>query len=391
METPEDSLSPFDLAMGAANKVDPNPDFDGPVRNRRFTDPFCLIFLLVTWGITSWIGVWSIQNGKYDTLSHPVDYKGRVCGVDKGLNGQVLPSFWHPVDALSNGVCVDDCPTSSNFAPNSRSELFCKDDEDLLTMQGCTQSGTVLIDLSLLVTCGGCTFQTESKSLNGYCNPLSASSIIDKVNEAAVNQGMEALDEWKNFKYASYIQRLMRDLIISFPIIGGAGVGGAAFLGLLFLLMARCPSCIAPLTWISAVLAPAALGGGGTFLFFLADAYALDQSGMHSSFKATFVLILAYAIWSLAGVVLFSIVIMRKEICNAISIAKAASRAIREITFVPLFAIGLTVAYALMIGVLTFWFLMLAASRSSTETVTTVFGFELTYTAQEHPILAHYM
>jgi hypothetical protein len=378
--------------MGAANKLNPPADFDGPVRKRRFTDPLCLMFLLVTWGITSWIGVWSIQNGNYDTITHPVDYKGRICGVDIGPNGQVLPSFWHPVDALSNGVCVDKCPTSSNFSPSSRSELICKDDGDLLTMQGCALNGTFASNMSLLVTCGGCMFQTESKSLSGHCNPLSALSVIDKVNDAAVNQGKDAFEEWKNFKYASYIQRLMKDLRTSFPIIGGAGVGGAAFFGLVFLLMARLPCCIAPLTWISAILTSAALGGAGTFLLFLADTYELDQSGMHSNFKAACVLILAYVTWSLAGIVFFSIIIMRKEIDDAISIAKAASRSIREVTFVPLFTIWLTIAYVVMIGILSFWFLMLATTRSSTEeTVATVFGYELTYTSQEHSPLAHYM
>jgi len=388
----EDELSPFDLAMGAANKLDPPADFDGPVKQRRITDPLCLIFLLATWGITSWIGVWTLQNGNYDTLVHPVDYKGRICGVDKGSNGQVLPSYWHPVDVLSSGVCVDECPTASMFEPTSKSELICKDVEDLLTMDGCALSATVVAtDLSILVTCGGCMFQTESKSLNDYCNPASVSSLIDKVNGIAVDQGKEALEGWNKFEYSSYIQRLVRDLRTSFPIIGGAGFGGAVFFGFIFLLMARCPKCIAPITWTSAALLPAVLGGAGTLLFFLANEYKLDQSGMHSNFKATSVLILAYIAWSFAGIMLFSVVILRKKISRAISITKAGTRAISEVTFVPLFPILQTIAYAVMIGSIAFWFLMLAASRSATEEVATVYGFEISYYSQTYTVLAHYM
>ena len=393
MESLQDDLSPFDLAMGAANKLDPPADFDGPVKQRRVTDPLCLIFLLANWGITSLIGVWSLQNG--DTLIHPVDYKGRICGVDKRSNGQLLPSYWYPVDALSSGVCVDECPIASMFEPTSKSQLICKDVEDLLTMDGCALSGAIVAtDLSVLVTCGGCMFQTESKQLNDYCNPVSVSSLINKVNEIAVGQGKEALEGWKNFEYASYIQRLVRDLRTSFPIIAGAGFGGAVFFGFIFLLMARYPACIAPITWTSAALLPAVLGGAGTFLFFLADVYKLDQSGMHSNFRATSVLILAYIAWSFAGIMLFSVVILRKKISRAISITKAATRAISEVTFVPLFPIVQTIVYAVMIGCIAFWFLMLAASRSSAEeevATATVYGYELSYYSQTYTVIAHYM
>ena len=391
MDNFDDTLSPFDLAMGGANKLNPSAAFDGPVKQRRMNDPLCLIFLLATWGIASWVGFWSITNGNYDTLVHPADYKGRLCGVDADSSGQVLPAYWHPVDALSNGVCIAECPTVSNLEPSTRSDLICKEEDDLLAMDGCASGGTISDDPSVLVTCGGCMFEMGSTSMNDYCNPTAIAPIIKKVNEVAEGQGQDPLDNWDSFEYTSYLQRFMRDLRTGFPIVGGAGFGGAAVFGMLYLILFRFPRCIGPTIWASAVLVPATLGGAGALLFFLANDYELDQSGLHSNFKVLTVKILSYTAWAVSGLVLFSIVIMRTQISKAISISKAASRAMREVSFTPVLAIMQIMAYAITIGVLSFWFLMIASSRKFTNESETVFGYELSYTSQAYSVLTHYM
>lgn len=106
-------LSNFDRENGAENPISPPPDFDGPTKSRRITDPLCLLVLLGSWGITSWIGVWSIQNGNYDSFMHPIDYKGRVCGVDTDSSGNLLPKQWHAVDysTLKVVIQMEPCQT----------------------------------------------------------------------------------------------------------------------------------------------------------------------------------------------------------------------------------------------------------------------------------------
>ena len=386
-----ETFNPFDLANGAANKLDPPAGFDGPVRTRRVTDPLCLIILLATWGVTIWIGVWSIQNGDIDVLVHPADYKGRLCGVDKDSSGQVLPAFWHPVDTVSNGICVDECPSQSNLEPASIDDLVCKENDDLLAIVGCSSDETVSNDPSVLVTCGGCMYEIGSHSLNGHCTPMSITPIISKVNGEAEAQGLDTSETFQNFENRFYIKTLMRDLRTSFPIVSGMGFGGSIFLGLICLVLFRFSCCIAPLIWISAGLVPLVLGGAGTLLFFLANDYELDQTGLHSNFKVLVVKVLAYGTWALSGIMLFVVVIMKTQIRHAISISKAASFAIKEVTFVFTVAIAQTFAFTLLVGSLAFWMLMLASSKTFTMESSNMFGYEISHISQSYSVLANYM
>ena len=390
MDDVHDSFNPFDLENGAAEKLDPPAGFDGPVKSRRITDPLCLIILIATWGVATWIGVWSIQNGDLNAIVNPVDYRGRICGVDKDSNGQVLPTFWHPVDALSNGICVNECPSQSNLEPSSFDDLICKENDDILAIEGCLSSGIVSNDPSVLVTCGGCMYKIGSVSKGDYCSPISINPIISKINIAAETNSLDS-SEFRNFEYGSFMKILMKDLYTAFPVISGMGFGGAVFLGLVFLILFRFSICIAPVIWISAGSMPFIFGGAGTLLFFLSSDYDLDQSGLHSNLKVLVVKILAYSAWAMSLIVLFSIVLLKRRIRQAISISKAASVAIKDIVFIFAIAFAQVLAFALSIGVLAFWMLMLASSRKSTEETSTLFGNELTYISQSHPALSIYM
>ena len=366
----EHTLSQFDLANGALKTLDPPADFDGPVKKRRITDPLFFLLILGAWGVSSWIGVYSLQNGNYNRIVHPVDYKGRVCGVDKDSSGQILPSFWHPVDNSSNGVCVEECPIQNNFQPNSENELICRDNEDLLSMDGCSIAGVLSSDVSALIACGGCMFKTESKVLNDFCVPTDVSSVVEKVNEAYVSQGV-SLSNWSTFKYSTYMQRLARDVRTAFTIVSGVGIGGSVFLGIIFLILSIFPKGVAPMIWSSALLTPCALGGCGTYLFFLANKYSIDQSGMHTSAEAYTVLIASYVLWSVAGLVLCAVLIMRQDITKTILVAKAVTRSIKEITFSSVLAIVQMVLYLVTVGAFGFWVVLLSTTADKDYSVLT--------------------
>lgn len=385
------ALSPFDLVNGAANKLDPPAGFDGPVRTRRITDPLCLLILFSMWGITTWIGVWSIENGNIDALIHPADYKGRLCGIDEDSNGTTLPSHWHPVDIASNGVCLEECPPESILEPTSINDLICKEDDDILQIEGCAKDGTLSNDPSVLVTCGGCMYQIGSSALNFHCTPVFITPLVSKVNGEAKLQGLDTTDAFQNFDYASYTQRLIRDLRSSYPVVFGIGCGGTILIGALFLLLIRYSSLIGPLIWTSAGVGPLVLGGAGTLLFFLSNDYSLDDTGLHSNFGALFTKIVAYTLWALTGITLCSLVIMKEKISQAISVSKAVSRAVNEMPLVFVVAISQTIAFILLIGSLSYWMLLLAAPKTFDAETSTIFGNEVSHISQAHPVLVYYM
>ncbi len=396
MENPEDIFNPFDLANGAADKLSPPPDFSGPVRRRRITDPLCLLILLSIWGVATWLGVWSLQNGNYNILIHPTDYKGRICGFDvDSSTGVELPPLWHVVDHLSNGVCVDECPSESNLEPSTRSDLICKDDGDLLAMGGCLDSngtGSISSDPDTLIACGGCMYATGTNRVKHNCVIDSADAVaaIEKFNVIAdANDGLEPLTEWVGSGLFPYILQFLKDSHTAFYVVVGS-FSGSALIGLMFLVMFLFPKCIPFAVWTSAILVPAAFGGGGVFLWFLSSAYTNDESGTHSDSKAMVVKVLAIVAWSIAGIFLFSLIFLWKKIGLAISLTKAATRAMREVKLCILFPVIQTVFYAIFLGVMALWFIYLSTTGNFVEETESVLGNDVTYTQQNFAVFAHY-
>jgi hypothetical protein len=372
-------LSPFDYAMGGDQKFSPPPDFDGPVRKRRITDPLCFGLLLVVWGLTAWVGIWAGSNGSTDTLIYPSDYRGRLCGIDDDSDGNTLPSQWHAVDSLSNGICIEGCPTDANLSPSSRSDLFCKDEDDLLGMNACSQNGEISEDVDVLITCGGCMYAMGTIEMRSKCLPASAEIIIEEVNNVAVSQGLDALEDWSSFDREPLIQRFIRDMRTSQTILLTC-FGISAALGLMFLLLLRAPACIGPVIWISTVFAPLCLGGAGALVFLKIKDYELDDTGIHSDMKVIVLKAFNYTLWALAGVMFLIIAFMSREIMLAISIAKAASRAVREVKFSVVFPILQLLVYAAFLIAMTIISIRVAGAGTFVEKSDNIYDADISYT-----------
>lgn len=65
-------------------------DFDGPVKERRYTDVFCSFLIFIVWITTTGIGVYATINGDYRIVLYPMDYDGNICGTDIAKGG--IPS-----------------------------------------------------------------------------------------------------------------------------------------------------------------------------------------------------------------------------------------------------------------------------------------------------------
>ena len=68
------------------NKLQAPSDFRGPnSANRKMTDVFFTLLLIVTWVCTTSIGIDAIAEGNVARLINGVDYDGRICGVDSAV------------------------------------------------------------------------------------------------------------------------------------------------------------------------------------------------------------------------------------------------------------------------------------------------------------------
>ncbi|KAL5483964.1 hypothetical protein EMCRGX_G020385 [Ephydatia muelleri] len=77
-------------------KLQYDADFRGPIRGRarRPKDILCLALFLIFICLYLAVGVYAWANGNPNRLLYPVDTKGRLCGVDDGVNAQPYTS--HP-------------------------------------------------------------------------------------------------------------------------------------------------------------------------------------------------------------------------------------------------------------------------------------------------------
>lgn len=386
---PEEYFSPFDLANGAAGKLSPSPDFDGPVKRRRITDPLCLLLLLGLWGVATWIGVWSLQNGDYNIFLRPTDYKGRVCGVDTDDNGVVLPSFIHISDTLSNGVCVNECPTEMNLAPTSRSDLICKDESDLLSMNTCLSGSNISNDPDTLISCSGCMYAMGVNQIKNQCLPGSVSPVIASINDVLESKGLGPIDGFNRIKQQSYIIKLMDDLHTSILVVAGA-IGGTTICSLMILILYLVPRCIAFVIWFTALLVPGVFGVGGFFLWLLADRYANDETSLYPRYHVLFITFSAFFFWSLGGISLISLIDLRKKINLTIDLTKAGSRAIREVKLSFLFPIVQVVFYGTFLATIGYWLINFSTTGVFVEQTETVFGSDIIYTVKKFTTFEHY-
>jgi hypothetical protein len=387
-------LTTFDRDMGADEPIEaPSPDFDGPVpkSDRRITDPLSILFLLSAWVYFVWVGIWAVRNGNPDAILHPHDYRGRMCGVSMGDDGSLLPPLWAPVDVLGNGMCVADCPGESNFAPADRLDLHCKDDADLLEIEACLgENGEVENDPNVLVVCGGCMFQLETMPgmSNYFCQPKSTMGILDEINNAAARAGhsdSEFLVEYELYQNMPSLWRYVQG-IISSKFVLGVGLGGAASIGVTYMLLLQIPSTIAATLWISTFLVPITFSCGGYLLYTMAQEYDFDYSpGVQGVTKPKAIKFAAICIWAASGIIISLIAGRRRRIQHTISIAKAAAESTTHVKEALMSPIIQLLGFILFFLPWSYFLFFLATTLKPVEQTSEIFGgIEITTTSYEY-------
>ena len=381
------NLTQFDMDMGGAEKLSPPAGFKGPPEKsqRRITDLLCLITFLGTWGFATYIGIWSLQDGNFDTLVHNPDYRGRLCGIDLDSYGNPLPSKLHTVDLLSNGICVYECPSKSVLNPVSSSELMCKEIIDLEQMPQCLRNGTLSEDPEILLTCGGCFYQMETIEIKGRCEPKTFEPVMSQLNKVAENLGFEPLPlNWMSKNTNSYLKRLLTDLYESRFIIAFAGFGGSILLSIFALSVLRHQLTLKIAVWISALFFPITLASIGVVMHFILRSYRTHPTKLHSDTKIIILQIFTYLIWIFSGLIMCTVIYMRNRINLAISITKVAVRAISDVKHSILFPFIQFGCYAIFLFVWGLWLLLAISTGKKMNHQETVFGSTIEYTMYKY-------
>lgn len=68
----------------ARSKLEAPDDFEGGV-TRHCTDVLFLLIIVLAWAGMTYLGVDAISNGDPYVLINGIDYDGRICGVDEGV------------------------------------------------------------------------------------------------------------------------------------------------------------------------------------------------------------------------------------------------------------------------------------------------------------------
>lgn len=115
------------------------PDFHGPTHNRKCTDVFCLLLLIICWAVMTFLGVQALMNGDVRLILYPLDYAGNVCGTDFTRNGTGRDMTAYPyflfINNYGGGVCVESCPSLNGVI---------EDDVDIYSLV--TYSGMFQVD-----------------------------------------------------------------------------------------------------------------------------------------------------------------------------------------------------------------------------------------------------
>ena len=97
----------------------------GPIRERKFTDCFCLIIFLAFWAFIAFISVTAYSKGNPSNIAKPIDADQHPCGAGDYKDFPILyvnePAR---VDFYKTSVCVKSCPKQNDSKidckPNSK-------------------------------------------------------------------------------------------------------------------------------------------------------------------------------------------------------------------------------------------------------------------------------
>eukprot|EP00611_Tribonema_gayanum_P025465 TRINITY_DN5798_c0_g2_i1.p1 TRINITY_DN5798_c0_g2~~TRINITY_DN5798_c0_g2_i1.p1 ORF type:complete len:646 (-),score=224.01 TRINITY_DN5798_c0_g2_i1:303-2240(-) len=354
------------MAEPGSQKLQAPPNFDGPVK-RKCTDTLFMLVLVCCWIAMTVIGIKAVQTGNPDRLVNGIDYQGRICGVDAGV--ETLTKMYY-IRFDGTGVCVADCPAATDlntlytcttpdaaFAKGGANQLNCEgsDAQQCADLTGVTDPATFSGGGD-----GACMYQIESVDVLNHClftDPAIADAFV------SLNSQM------------SYMQQFLADIYTARNWILGFGFGFSLVMGFVYCLLLRVPGVVAIMTWGSILAVIALFAAVGYGLYTKGDEWAADTTNQHTDVQITIARIFGIAGYVLAGLFACLALFMCRRIRLATSIMKEAARAIGKIPAMILMPVVEAVGLVLFFVPLVFYGVYVASMGDFSTT--TVAGLEV--------------
>lgn len=305
-------------------------------KKRSCTDVLILILLLAVWGAMTllgfvalgWIANDNLPAGNPNRLLSPMDYQGRICGINDAVSSK--PYAYYMLDG--SAVCIKECPTTTDVQA-----FICKD--------GMTELSS-LTDFYSAVNARNCMYQVKTSETLKRCFPDGdMSATAAEASSAASGSGGVDTTSYSAGSTPGWFTTFLQDLYEQAGIIFGIGIGVSVAFSFIYLGLLRIPGTLFIIIWSLLVSILLAIIIGAYLLYALSVEWAND--GAHDSTQIAAMEYTSYIVFAIAGLYFCLLLVMRERVQLAINVVKEAARALAQMPAllgVPLMqAIGLTI------------------------------------------------
>lgn len=306
-------------------------------KKRSCTDVLLLLLLIAVWGAMTllgfvalgWISNDNLPAGDPNRLLSPMDYNGRICGIDSAVSDK--PYAYYMLD--SSAVCIKSCPTTTDTTT-----FICKNDvyQEAADLSAATGFN--------YVNSRNCMYQVKTSETLKRCFPDGDSSTAAATASSDSN-GTVDTTSYSAGSTPGWFTTFLQDLYEQAGIIFGIGIGVSVALSGVYLAILRVPGTLFIMIWSLLISILLAIVVGAYLLYDLSVQWASD--GAHDSTQVAAMEYTSYVVFAIAGLYLCLLLVMVERVQLAINVVKEAARALAAMPTlmgVPLLqAIGLTI------------------------------------------------
>ena len=340
--------------QGEPLKADPN--FDGPVQQRKPKDVLFALLLVVGWMVMTVLGGKGWSEGDVDQLLNGMGYDGKIC------DGDTPKLFYVNTDLL--GVCVSSCPSSTpdGYGTTFDTSTFdsttsCSHDE--VTAGTCPWAddvhcvgydGSMTMVGAINGGAGVCMVRFKTKDILNRC-VFADENIYDTI----IGSSGDSLD---------YAMEFLSDVYTARAAIFGFGFPVTVVLGFLFLYLLRMPGLLPVIIW-------GAVGSGAVFLIAMgaysaakAEEWAEQDPKEKEDYQIKMAEYMGYIFCILTFLYVCACIYLRSRVALAIGLLKEAARAIATMPALIFFPLIQAAAFVLF---MVFWMLYAVFIASTGE------------------------
>ncbi|RKP18287.1 DUF580-domain-containing protein, partial [Rozella allomycis CSF55] len=329
---------------------------DGPIHHRRCRDIFFLIVFLIFWGGMGFVAYFAWQFGSADSIKYGSDSLGNICGINNSLKDNTKPDltnytqlyYFNPLSTSSTKVCVQQCPNTTQLA--SLTNLICKHG---ITLAGANDAAK-LNDLSTQISSKNCAFASvSSRSVVNRCIPNLDATTVDFIlsNDNAFSDALASNAGLSLSNAKSIAIQALEDVSNSATEMA---IAMSVSLGATFVWVILLRFTASLIVWVLLLGSEAGIIALSVWLYFewQYKVNALTSIPIMEQTSSEQMMVKAYlgffiTFTSIAVLMFFVIVALRKRVKIAVQIIKESSKAVMALPtliLIPVFMLCLSIA-----------------------------------------------